>query len=171
MKIKSFVLGVVLVWLWSVMPFRLIALSGEMFLVRPGGPHLVQGSTRYWDAINLEARLEGNGWSVTYAPNLSYHGQRAYGLTIPSEHAVIVDADLSWDGRYAILAHEGGHTLQPIWAGTQEGDCFAEGVATVLLGDGIRDHARFLGGVRWTCLGVFLVEHRAIYRAAAVLND
>ena len=168
---KHLTAGILLVVLWSVVPFRLLTLAGETFMVRPGAPHFTYADTGYWPAINLETRLVGMGWTVEYAPHPNVMGIDVYGFTDPDKHHIVVDSTLHWSARAAVLAHEAGHTVEPAWVTRTEGDCFAESVATLVAHDGFRDHARFMAGSRWTCLGVILAESPAIYHAAALLLE
>lgn len=152
-------------------PWRLLVLAAETFAVRPGAPHFTTDDSRFWQAIRLEERLLSMGWSVRYPTQIQFMGQEAYGVTSPGEHVIVVESALHWSARAAVLAHEAGHTVQPIWVSRVEGDCFAESVATLIMHDGYRDHARFLASARWTCLGLMLAEYPAIYRAADLLTD
>lgn len=168
---KHVALGVLLAFLWVALPFRLLVLGAETFLVHPGNAHFSQSDARYWQALELEARLLALGWRVTYARHLTLGGEEAYGVTMPDNHAVVIEERLHWSARAAVLAHEAGHTVQPSWVSHTEGECFAEAVATLVVRDGIRDHARYLATARWTCLGMLLAEFPAIYHAAALLTD
>lgn len=152
-------------------PWRLMGLAAETFWVAPGAPHFTTDDSRYWQAINLETRLVAMGWGVKYPPVVMFMGQAAYGITAPDEHLIVVDGSLHWSARAAVLAHEAGHTLQPIWVSRTEGDCYAEAVATLVMHDGLRDHARFMANARWTCLGLMLAEFPSMYHAAALLTD
>lgn len=152
-------------------PWRLAALVCEAEVMHPGRVRMEQGNDGYWHAIELETRLIGVGFSVAYVKGLSYAGQEVYGLTEIAQHKISVDADLSWDARYAVLAHEGGHVLQPIWLDGREPEAFAEMVAMLVAHDGIREHARYLAGLKSEVLVVALSEWQAIYHAAAVLED
>lgn len=168
---KERVLAALLLVIALAAPWRLIGLGATLFMVRPYSAHFTTDDARYWDALELETRLHGLGWDVGYRPNLQAGGQGAYGLTFPHEHAVYVDSDLHWTARYRVLAHEAGHTLQPIWVQGAEADCFAEAVAALVVRDGLREHARFMAGARWTCVGILIAEAGAIYHAAALLED
>ncbi len=168
---KQLALGILLAFLWVALPFRLIALSVEMFLVHPSGPHFTQSDEGYWQAAELEARVMALGWTVTYVAAPKLGNDEALGLTLPQLHSIVVDSGIHWSARAAILAHEAGHTLQPSWLNPVEADCFAEGVATLVVHDGLRNHARYLAGAKWTCLGVILAEFPAISHAAALLED
>lgn len=167
-RILVFVLAVFLV---LNAPWRLMGLGAEMFLLHPGAPHFSATSVHYWDIEALENRLMALGWNIHYARDITVYGQPAYGITAPQEHIIAVDADLSWDARYAILAHEAGHTQQPYWVNATEGDCFAESVATLVAHDGLREHARYLASRKWTCAMLMVAEWQAIYHAAATLRD
>lgn len=154
-----------------LLPWRLLVLSTEMFWVAPGQARFLSGNARFWDAVDLETRLLSLGWSTTYTDNVRYYGQPAYGLTSPQTHSIRVDASLEWSARYAVLTHEAGHTMQPFWVETPDAECFATGVAALLSFTDLREHARHIAPLRWTCLGFFLTEAPAIYHAAAVLQD
>ena len=170
-SLKLVACGALLAVLMAVIPFRLIVLAGETFWVKPGAPHFSADDSRFWQAMDLEARLEGMGWHVVYPPAVQFMGQAAYGVTNPDAHIIAIEGPLHWSARAAVLAHEAGHTVQPIWVSRTEGDCFAEAVATLVMHDGYRDHARFMANARWTCLGLMLAEFPAMYHAAALLTD
>lgn len=169
--LRHFLLGAVLVALYTVMPWRVMGLAVETLVIRPSQPHFSADDSRFWEAVGLESRLNALGWTVTYQGNLAYGQQAAYGLADPQTHRIYVDADLHWSARAAVLAHEAGHTLQPGWAGRMEGDCFAETVAALVVHDGLRDHARFMAPARFTCVAFMLAEFPAMYHAAALLLD
>lgn len=168
---KRALLTLLLAFIVVSAPWRLMALSTQLFVVHPGLVRVATTDVHYWDALALEARLEGMGWSVTYAPSLVFNGTPAYGLTNPMLHAITVDSALHWDARYAVLAHEAGHTLEPTWVSRTEGDCFAEGVAALVVGDPLREHARYMSPTPWQCSMFFVVEWPRVYRAAAVFVD
>lgn len=151
-------------------PWKLMGMAGEMMLLRPTAMHFTDSDANYWTAQDLGLKLSGLYWEVEYKPNLQIRGHSAYGLTIPRDHTVYVDANLHWSARAAVLAHEAGHVFQPTWVNSVEGDCFAESVAMLVADDKIREHARFLARTRFTCLGVMIAEWPNIYRAAAVLT-
>jgi hypothetical protein len=152
-------------------PWRLMALTAETFVLRPGNAHVRVTSDYYWDVEALENRLIGLGWTVQYARDIRLNGVPAYGITDHHSHAIVVESALQWDARYAVLAHEAGHTLQPFWADGIQADCFAEAVAVLLVHDGLREHARYLASQRWVCTTLMLAEWPAIYHAAALLQD
>ena len=171
MRFKAFALGVVLAWLWTVTPFRIMALAAETFWVHPSDAHYSTGTDHYWDALTLEATLESRGWAVGYADNLVFYGVPAWGLTNPVQHVIYVDRSLYWNARFAILAHEAGHTMQPSWLNQEEADCFAESVSALVARDDLRSHAHYLARARWTCIGTMLAAFPEMYRAAATLED
>ncbi len=152
-------------------PWRLAALAAETLVIAPGLTRTSDQDDQYWQALDLQRRLENMGWTVTYVPGISREGQKVYGVTDPSAHTITMDAGLRWNARLAILAHEGGHTLQSGWLTRNQGETFAEAVATLISHDGLREHARYLTGFRADAVLTILVEWRAIYRAAAVLED
>lgn len=168
---KRLILFLLLAYIVANAPWRLLVLAAETFAVRPGPPHFTVDESRFWQAIHLEERLMSMAWRVGYQPQVVFAGQPAYGVTLPNEHVIMVDSGLHWSARAAVLAHEAGHTVEPIWVSRVEGDCFAESVATLIMHDGYRDHARFLASARWTCLGLMLAEFPAIYHAADLLTD
>jgi len=170
-RTRFFVLGAVLALLISMAPFRLMGLTAEMFMLRPGNTHNAATTAHYWDVQDLSTRLNRLGWRIIYATPITMDGDRVYGITVFDEHVIAIDSGLAWDARYAVLAHEGGHTHQPFWVDKAQGDCYAEAVATLVAQDGIREHARYLADNRWTCLGVFLAEWPSIYNTAATLRD
>ena len=167
---KNAILGAGLAILLSILPYRIMALSAEMFVVFPGATRVVTTNDHYWDVGDLGVRLNRLGFTVVYGTPLYLDGQRVYGVTSFEEHAIAIDSSLSWDARYDVLTHEAGHTHQPFWVNAEEGDCYAEGVAAVLTGT-LREHARYLHGTKWTCLGVFLAEWPSIYATAATMHN
>ncbi len=151
MRAKYIFLGIALMWLWTITPFRLLALSAELPFVRPGTTRLATTDGRYWDVLALEGRLMALGYTVGYAPGLRVEGVEALGLT-------------------NTVTHEGGHVLAPAWVSTGH-ECFAEGVAMLVAHDGVRNHARYLAAIPWTCIGIYLTEFPSLYAAAAILSD
>ncbi len=170
MRAKYLFLGIALMWLWVITPFRLLALSAELPFVRPGITRLATTDGRYWDVLALEGRLMALGYTVGYAPGLRVEGVEALGLTNTGTHTILIDSTIHWDARYAVLAHEGGHVLAPAWVSTGH-ECFAEGVAMLVAHDGVRNHARYLAAAPWTCIGIYLTEFPSLYAAAAILSD
>jgi hypothetical protein len=152
-------------------PFRLVAVTTEAIFMHPGDTHMSQDTDRYWDVLELEARLVGMSWAVGYEAPLSFMGQSAYGLTNTGEHTIRVDANLRWNARLAVLAHEGGHTLEPWWCDRDQGEVFAEMVATLVAKDGFREHARYLSRTKGTAVMMLILEWQSVYHAAAVLED
>lgn len=152
-------------------PWRLMALVSETLVLSPTQLRFSQANDKYWDAIDLEVRLIGLGYEVGYHRGLELQGQAAYGLTSVGAHTVSVDADLHWNARYAVLAHEAGHILEPIWCSTRQGEAFAEMVSALVSHDGLREHARYLASMKVDVLMMALTEWPAIYHAAATLED
>lgn len=168
---RRLILFLLLAYIVANAPWRLLVLAAETFAVRPGPPHFTTDDSRFWQAIALEGRLMSMGWQVQYPHQIMFGSTPAYGMTSPDQHLVVVESALHWSARAAVLAHEAGHTVEPIWVSRVEGDCFAESVATLIMHDGYRDHARFMASARWTCLGLMLAEFPAIYHAADLLTD
>lgn len=168
---KPVLLSILLTLIAVSFPWRLTLLGIQMLMLRPGLTRVVEDDSRYWDARAMESRLRGLGYSVSYTKHLNVMGVEIYGLTNTEEHTVQVDADLHWSQRFYILAHEGGHILQPYWVGRGEEECFAESVATLVSRNGIREHARYLSSHKLECAAFMLFEWPAIYHAAAVLED
>ncbi len=110
------------------------------------------------------------GYSVGFGPNLELDGAKAYGITDTVNHLILIDRSLSWDARFSVLAHEGGHVLEPGWSSTAQGECFAEMVSTLVAHDGLREHARYLARFKVEAIVMLLTEWPAIYNAAAVLE-
>lgn len=164
---KKFILAVLTVLILAHAPWKLIALGVEVFNVTPGLTRISRDDAHYWQALNLEERLIASGWSVKYAP---IEGD-VFGETFPDRRAIVIEDRLHWNARYAVLAHEAGHTLQPAWATRNQGEVFAECVAALLAQDGLREHARYLAKYRGDFLLTVFVEWPAMYRAAALLED
>jgi hypothetical protein len=159
----------VVLWMVAILPWKLIALVPEVLWMSPGNEHYTDRVDKYWDALSLEAKLVGMGWSVEYRPRLIDAG--AYGMTSLEQHRIIVDDSLDWNARFAVLSHEAGHTLQPTWVTQQQGEAWAESVAMLIAHDGLREHARYLSHVKVDFLMMVLTEWPSIYDAAAVLQD
>lgn len=152
-------------------PWRVMALVVEAEFMKPGPVRFTQTTDHYWDCAYLERRLSNIGYSVAYRPNLRALGGPVYGYTNSHTHEIVVDANLSWDARYAVLAHEAGHVLQPWWLDGGQPEVFAEMVSTIMSRDGIREHARYLADQKLDVLVVALAEWPAAYHAAAALED
>lgn len=148
-------------------PYRLAAVTTQA-LVMPAGYIRIRGGTdRYWDVLNLELRLARLGWKVEYVSGLRDQGM--YGLTQHASRLIRVDAGLSWNDRLSVLAHEGGHALQPGQLSPGQSEVFAESVAVLVVGGRHREHARYLA--MWRAdLGAAAVYWREIYRVAAILQ-
>jgi hypothetical protein len=146
-------------------PWRLMVLVGEAFAITPSHSVLSPNNDEYWREQALEMRLRSMGWQVFYETDMNYMGQPVYGLTDSSEHIIRIEKSLSWNARFAVLAHEAGHTVQPWWLDRMEGDVFAESVATLITGN-IREHARWLSVAKFETLFTILTEWPRIYTAA-----
>ncbi len=168
---KRATLLVLLAWLATLAPWRLAALGAEVLIVRQGQARTDPGNGKYWLAQDLEARLNALGWRIDYVTPLRMRGEAAYGITIPAEHAILIESSLAWNARYAALAHEAGHATQPAWIGEIDAEFFAESVAALVAGDGPREHARWLAGHRADCVLFLLTQWRPVYDAAALLGD
>lgn len=152
-------------------PWRVMVLGAEVLTMAPSRVRTDNQTDRYWDALSLESRLVALNYSVAYLRDLKIDGQEVYGYTSPNDHAIVVEAGLSWNARLAVLAHEAGHTLQPGWASTRQGEAFAETVAMLISHDGYREHARYLAQHRMDTLFMMLVEWPGMYHAASILED
>src|SRR5262245_44588922 len=110
---KTLVLVLLLAFIAEHAPWRLMGLMVETFFTRPGLTRVAQTNERYWDAQMLQDRLEQLGFEGSYEKDLTVMTRQGlipvYGLTTFPKHTVQVEAALSWDARYAVLAHEGGH--------------------------------------------------------------
>lgn len=169
---KRGVLAFLILMIFAHAPWKLMALAAETLVLHPGATRVSHENDQYWETMALYSRLTGMGWRVTVADELvSPDGMPAYGLTNTGTHEIEIDQTLSWNARYAVLAHEGGHTFQPSYATRAQGEVFAEAVATLVCHDGIREHARYLSLYKTDTLLVLLTESSAIYHAAAVLED
>ena len=148
-------------------PWRLLLLAGEVALVRPGVVRMPSGQNNYWLVQDLSIRLNELGWEVRYIPM----DPSQYGMTQPDAHLISINETLSWNARYATLAHEAGHTLQPYWMNKRQGEAFAEGVSYLVTGDSAVENARYLAHSRIDTLLTLLTEWREIYHAATLLED
>ena len=147
-------------------PWRLAVLAVEIACVSPGWVKTTQSDSLYWEAKNLQRRLELRGWLVQYLEG----PPELYGMTQPDAHTVTINQSLHWNARYATLLHEGGHILGPSWLSTPQQEAFAESVAAIAGQDGLREHARYLSSIRGDAYLVLLTEWRNIYRAADQLT-
>lgn len=168
---KSHLLAVLLTLILAFAPWRLVALAGETMMMRPSISHFTSRDDLYYEALALEARLLALGYSVKYQTGLNFMGQEAWGLTVPTEHQIYVEERLHWNARYAVLAHEAGHVLQPDWVDREEGDAFAEIVAALVTHDGLREHARFLARSKGAFLITAIAGWQEAYHAADLLTD
>ena len=150
-------------------PWRLIALTTEALWMSPGLERERQTNTRYWDVQDLEQRLRRLGWTVSYERDLMKNSN-AFGITTFWDRRIQIDSALSWDERYTVLAHEAGHTLQPLRLTEQQAEVFAESVSLVLCHDGVREHARYLANLKADLIPTLLVYWPEVYRAADTLH-
>jgi len=174
---KRAVLAVLLAIIVAHAPWRLMHLAAQTVVMHKGKLHLKAGTDRYWDAMGMESRIMGLRYAVRYEhdPRIQEcvvcKPKRVYGYTDYDEHLVVVDEALSWNERFDVLSHEAGHILQPLWLEDDQQDVFAEAVAYLVVGDSVIEHARYLSMMKVDTLLVLTTEWRAIYHAAAVLED
>jgi len=165
------ILAILVAFILSHAPWRLAVLGVETFAMTPSHTRVDTGNEKYWDVLRLQYRLGALGWTIEYAPNLQFNEQQAYGLTSFDGHIIVVDSDLSWNGRYSVLLHEGGHILAPYWANRGQAEAFAETVAALAAHDGLREHARYLSLYKEDFVIAVLLNWRDVYRAAALLSE
>lgn len=147
---RRVVVSVLLTLLVLLMPWRVMRLTVAMLLTKPSAPQMVSGDDRQHDTELLAMRLGELGYDVTFEGELSIWGQAVYGYTDKTHHVIKVDEALSWNARYAVLAHEGAHVFQPI--GTRaDAECFADAVAYLVADDGTRTHAQYLSRSKFDC--------------------
>lgn len=171
MKFTSLVIATLIATAVLSTPWRLAVLAAEVMLITPGNTRISDGNDKYWEALDLEAMLAERGYRVDYVDGLN-KAKGIYGATSPQAKSIIIDGDLHWNARFAILAHEAGHVMQPGRLTRNQGEAFAESVAMLVAHDGYREHARYLAnGLRVDAITVLLVEWRAIYHAAAALTS
>ena len=166
--IKHAVVTLLLAGIILYAPWRLMVLTYYVFTTPAAMVESDPGHTRYWDAQNLQVRLERLGWTVEYASSLH---EGVYGGTTFHTRSIQILDSLSWNARFAVLAHEGGHTLQPGWANHGHGEAFAETVAALVTRSNYRNHARYLARVRGDYLIMIITDYPALYRAASMLED
>lgn len=164
---KKLVAILLLAFVLEHAPFRLAALVIETCYMPPSLVRMSHETDRYWDTLNLQLTLERMGWNVTYESNLM--DGAAYGVTFFEPRAIQIETKLMWNDRLAVLAHEGGHTLQPRRLTSEQGEVFAEAVAALVAHDGLREHARYLAQHRASLLTA-VVYWQEIYRAADMLR-
>lgn len=151
-------------------PVRLMVVSAQA-LVTPAGYNRLDthGVNQLGQVKDLELRLMRFGWRIEYVAGL-IDAQGVYGLTHAQGRLIQVDKSLNWNARFAVLAHEGGHTLQPSFMlSPGQSEIFAESVALLVEGGGHRRHARYLAMWRADLLTT-VVYWREIYAAAALLR-
>ena len=162
-------IGVLAVLVASILahaPWRLMVLFAEALVASPGHAVTSTANNKYWQCQDLWTTLERRlGWTVKFEDL----NANLYGMTDTPHRIILINSSLSWNGRYAVLAHEGGHALQPSFISDTQGEAFAESVAALVAHDGLWEHARYIARVR-SDIFVLVVEWRAIYRAAAILE-
>lgn len=167
-KIIRILLFVLALHVAALIPWRLAILGAEAAVVQPGLMHLTTDDDLYWDAMYLEAKMAEVGYTVEYVDGLMDAG--AYGRTTWDKHTIVIDDSLHWNNRYAVLAHEAGHVLSPLYLRSgQEREVFAEAVATLVCRCGYRENARYLASARGS-LSTLFWYYPDIYRTAAFLR-
>lgn len=159
--------AIVITYCLLAMPWRLMGLFVQVMESQPGYVQITDSDRNFWRAQNLQGQLEAWGWDVSYV-NLRQRG--LYGLTSPQAHTIQIDAALHWDDRYAVLAHEAAHTLQPGWLDKNQEEVFAESVAALLDPRPMQEHARYLATRKESFALTSIVEWHYIYAAAAILR-
>ena len=146
-------------------PWRLMALAVETFVVDEGYVRISQADDHYWRCLDLAARLERLGWTVTYEPlSASY-----FGVTDPHDHTIRINETLHWNARLATLAHEAGHVFQPARLTQNQSEMYAESVAALVAHDGLREHARYLATLKGD-LVTMIMYWPDIYNVAGMLT-
>jgi hypothetical protein len=145
-------------------------LTADVLAVQAGPLQLKTDDDQYWKVVRLEAKMRWLGYETSYEPDLNYMGSKVYGLTNTNDHHIYVEGNLHWNDRYAVLAHEAGHVLQPGYLDRSEADIFAETVSVLVAGN-YRESARWLATSRGTYLFTTLGEWRLEYAAAEFLLE
>jgi len=178
-----FILAVLAFHLAAFFPWRLAALTLEALHAQPSHERLVKTNARYWEVLDLEAKLLSDGWPVEYQHGLMER-EGAYGATVyktrmcwgpmmceeASEQKIVVDASLSWDERWSVLLHEAAHTRQPHRLTENQREVWAESIAALAAHDGLREHARYLAGLKPDILMTVLAYSSEMYRVAEDLT-
>ena len=133
--------------------------------MRPGYIRMPSGVDDYWLVMDLEARLENMGWTVSYQPDHPAY----FGMTSYTDRTIVISDSLSWNGKYAVLLHEGGHVLQPPRLTREQSEIFAESTAAMARGIRVRESARYMSSLKGDML-IMVVYWREIYRAADILR-
>lgn len=167
---RRIILALLVAYIVTSAPWRLIWLTGYVLTTSATLVHMPDTNIRYWETLDLEQRLIKLGWTITYKPPSQMDDGGLYGSTEFHTRQIDILDSLSWDGRFSVLAHEGGHTLQPGWANHGRGEAFAEAVAMLMTGDRTREHARYLARMRGDYLLMVITEWQSIYHAASVLE-
>lgn len=167
---KKILLVLLLAFTLEHAPFRLAAVSVQALVMPSGYTRLdMNGTDRYWQTLDLDLRLTKLGWKVSYEKNL-LEQHSAYGMTSFRDRTIQIDERLNWNARFAVLAHEGGHTLQPTYSmSLGQAEVFAESVAMLVEGRGQTRHARYLAMWRPDLITA-LVYWQEIYKAAGLLR-
>lgn len=149
-------------------PWRLMALLAEVPFVDKTAVRLPDQNTRYWDVQDLEQQLREQGWTVEYTSELD---EGTKGETDSRARSIRLSDKLPWDARLAVLAHEAGHTQQPVWATHNQSEAYAELAAALIAHDGLREHARYLARMRGDVFLLAVMEWRALYRTAESMES
>ena len=164
-RCKLILLSVLLTFVALHAPWRLSWLAIETLVMQPGYLRMPQGVDSYWHVKDLEARLTILGWTISYQPD----SERYYGVTSYNQHTIVINESLSWNAKYAVLAHEGGHALQPPRLTQEQSEIFAESVAALVTGWKVREPARYMASLKGDLL-IMAVYWQEIYRAANMLQ-
>lgn len=168
---RKFILLWLVVFILEHAPWTLMRLCVETLVMRPALVQLTQQDDQYWRALQLEARLVNMGWEIKYQRHLTYAGRALYGATDFSENLISIDEDLHWNDRFAVLAHEGAHTLQPGWLSKEQEELFAESVAALVTRGPLHEHARYMSKYKMSYPFFVFLEWPDVYRAAALLSE
>ena len=128
--------GLYAVLYWQPWPetVSLPALAREASRVKhaDAGTRIADGVDRYHEAKNVERVIIGVlGYRMEYWPQVHLDGD-AMGETWLDQRLIVVREDLSWNRRLAVLAHEGGHALEPWSLRGADAEVFADAVAYVV---------------------------------------
>jgi hypothetical protein len=166
---KTF-LSIALTFITLTAPWRVMFFTARVLVQTPARAVQDTGVDRYDDALDLASRIEDLGYEVTFVNGLEFDGTPAYGLTDKAHDKVYIEANLNWNGRYEVLAHEAGHILQPVTT-RMGGECFAETVAFLVTRSHVETHARYLSRDKMGCALTSFAYWPEMYAAARLLES
>lgn len=171
-NVKRTILVVLMSYIAFFAPWRLMWLVANVAVAKSGLTRVSDRTDKYWETRDLERVLTHNNWKVHYVPSVvlmivsGMPGVELYGLTDTKTRDIYIADELSWNGRYATLAHEGGHAFATGALDEAEEEGFAEAVAFLVCHDGAKEHARYLAPIKLKAALAIIAYWPEIYAAA-----